>query len=199
MNIITATAARELEEHLHNFKDISARLRNGEFITRHHHAAFREMRDHHEAYTSIFNLLGEDLRYHQAGFYYIYEDDAANLSERAKSFVVVALSLIEQIGDRGSDPTQLIDEQTVLSDDFLDDVLRDQSKHLRPLNLHHHADFHKMLSTMAKLGILAYSEESFNPGIKLYPAFHIYVDACRNIGVISAQQPTTHTNHEDQA
>lgn len=182
MNIVTAGAARDLEENLKNFKEISARLRSGEFITRHHHAAFKEMRDHHDAYVTIFSMLGEELGYHQSGFYHVIEDDATSLSERAKSFVTVALSLIEQLGDTGSDPSQLIDSQTVLSDDYLHKMITDQAKTLRSMNLHHRSEFMKVITSMARMGILGISEETFNPGIKLYPAFHIYIDACRNLG-----------------
>lgn len=186
-------AAKYLEETLVNFTNIIGKLRNGEYITKHHHAQFKEMRDNHDAYTIIFKMLGEDLIYHQAGFYRILEDENANMSDRSKLFILMALCIIEQIGDTGLDPIQVIDAQTVLSEDFFDKLILDQRKHLSILNVHQNNDFYKSLNSMAKYGLLAASEETFNPGFKLYPSFHIYIDACKKI------QQTKETNENKES
>lgn len=181
MNIDTAVAAKDLQETLINFPDIYGRLKNGEFITRHHHAFFKEVRDNQDAYTTIFNMIGEDLKYHKAGFYRLEGEEQAALSERSKLFALVAFCLIEQIGDSGMDPIQVIDAQTTLNEDFLDKLILDQKEHLRKMNLQHRSDFHKVVSSMIKAGIFAPTQETFNSGIVLYPSFHIYIDACKNI------------------
>lgn len=181
MNIDTAVAAKDLQETLINFPEIYSRLKNGEFITRHHHALFKEVRDNQDAYTTIFNMIGEDLKYHKAGFYRLEGEEQAALSERSKLYALVAFCLIEQIGDSGLDPIQVIDAQTTLNEDFLDKLVVDQNKHLSKMNLHHRADFQKIVTSMVKAGIFADSQETYNSGIVLYPSFHIYIDACKTI------------------
>lgn len=180
MNITTAGAAKDLTENLPNIRIISEKLRNGEHICRHHHGLFKEMRENHEAYVTLFeSFLSQELSYHASGFYFIKEDDSTNTSERAKTFALVAICLIEHLGNKGLDASQLIDRATVIDDDLLDHVLTDQANHLRIMNLHHRDEFLKTLSAMAKKGFLIFSEESLRPGIILYHPFHRYIDACK--------------------
>lgn len=181
MNLDTAVAARDLEESLTNFTEITQRLRNGEMVGRSQHGHFRELREHHDAYTILLKMVGQTLTYHPSGFYHITEDDSDHFSERSKAAAVVAYSIIEQLGNKGTDPSQLIDKATVLNDDFIDEVIKDQTKNLRQLNIHHHADFRKVLASMTKIGFISASEDTFNPGIILQHPFHYYLDSCRNL------------------
>lgn len=179
MNLDTAIAARDLEDCLKNFPEITARLRNGEMIGRASHGFYRELRDHHDAYTTLIKMMGQTLLYHASGFYHILEEDNDNFSDRSKSAAVVAFCIVEQLGNKGSDPSQIIDKATVLNQDFIDSVLKDQVKNLRQLNLHHLADFQKAINTLNRLGFISVSEDTFNEGIVLLHPFHFYLDACR--------------------
>jgi hypothetical protein len=182
MSITTAGAAKDLNENLPNIKIISEKLRNGEHICRHHHGLFKEMRDNHDAYVSLFSsFLSQDLCYHYSGFYYIKEDDISNMSDRSKTFALAAICIIEHLGNMGVEITRLIDNATVIDDDTLDQVLKDQAPLLKIMNIHHHDEFHKNLNAMAKKGFLSLSNDALRPGIILYQPFHRYIDRLKSI------------------
>ncbi|MFK4132196.1 condensin complex protein MksE [Pseudomonas luteola] len=182
MNIKTASAARDIQDELTNLLEITTKLRNGEMICRHHHGFFKEMRDHQDAYSILIEaFLGQKLTYHPAGFYYISEEESSNFSERSKAFAIVAFCIIEQLGDTGVDASQLIDRFSVIDDSFIDQLLKDQYRHLKQLGLHNRDELMKTLNSMAKMGFISFSEEILRPGFILLHSFHFYIDICKRI------------------
>lgn len=182
IEMATAHAAL-LSELLPLFKNIIKLLEKGSFISSSVQIKeYVELSRFEDAYRPLLSMMGHELVFHSAGFYYLNQQEMSALTRREKETAAAIFCLIESLSDRGLPIETMISSEDPVTLNDIELTVEQHRQRLSKLDMGSVENFiatgmRKLIDTGVMLEIKRQDKTEYCFGI---PAF-FYLDICRKV------------------